>query len=107
MSDRSGSDHYLIETAHCICYGQIYSTGSCLTYQQQRFLRLARGLPYLSMATFPEVWFWELSYVNVPTVNSKYYSMNVAIRTRYVIPPHYLITPHCSYVLHVPAFRYD
>ena len=39
------------------------------------------------MATFPEVCFWELSYVNVPTVvNLKSYSMNVA--TRYVLPPH-------------------
>ena len=33
------------------------------------------------MATFPEVCFLELSYVNVPTVNLKPYSMNVAIPT--------------------------
>ena len=33
------------------------------------------------MATFPEVCFWELSYVNVPTVNLKSYSMNFANRT--------------------------
>ena len=31
----------------CLFYGQMYSTGSCLIYLQQRFLRLARGLPYL------------------------------------------------------------
>ena len=30
------------------------------------------------MAMFPEVCFWELSYVNVPTVNLKSCSMNVA-----------------------------
>ena len=40
------------------------------------------------MATFLEVCFWELSYVNVPTVNLESYSMNVA--TRYVVPPHLL-----------------
>ena len=33
------------------------------------------------MAMFPEVCFWELSYVNVPTVNLKSYSMNFANRT--------------------------
>ena len=33
------------------------------------------------MATFPEVCFWELSYVNVPAVDLKSYSMNVANRT--------------------------
>ena len=33
------------------------------------------------MAMFPEVCFWELSYVNVPPVNLKSYSMNVANRT--------------------------
>ena len=33
------------------------------------------------MAMFPEVCFWELSHVNVPTVNLKSYSMNVANRT--------------------------
>ena len=35
------------------------------------------------MATFPEVCFWELSYVNVPTVNLKSYSMNAANHTHY------------------------
>ena len=38
------------------------------------------------MATFPEACFWELSYVNVPTVNLKSYSMNFA--TGHVVPPH-------------------
>ena len=35
---------------------------------------------------FPEVCFWELSYVNVRAVNLKSYSMNVA--SPYVIAPH-------------------
>ena len=71
----------------------MYSAGSSLIYLQQRFLRLARGLeacPWstVPMAMFRELCFWELSYVNVPTVNLKSYSMHAAIRTRYVIPPH-------------------
>ena len=33
------------------------------------------------MATFLDVFFWELSYVNVPTISLKSYSMNVANRT--------------------------
>ena len=33
------------------------------------------------MAMFPEVCFWELSYVNVPAVNLKSHCMNVANRT--------------------------
>ena len=33
------------------------------------------------MATFPDVCLWDLSYVNVPTVNLKAHSMNIAIRT--------------------------
>ena len=33
------------------------------------------------MATFPGVFFWELSCVNVPAVNRKSYSMNAANRT--------------------------
>ena len=30
---------------------------------------------------FPAIFFWELSYVNVPTASLKSYSMNVANRT--------------------------
>ena len=33
------------------------------------------------MAMFPKVFFWELNYVNVPVVNLKSYSMNVANHT--------------------------
>ena len=92
---------------NALIYGQMYSTGGRLIYLRQPFLRLARGLPFLWQCS--KICFLELSYVNVPTVNLKSCSMNVAIRTRpgTSIRRIYLVTPHCSHVLHVPAFGYD
>ena len=53
------------------------------------------------MATFPEVCLWELSYVNVPTVNIEPRSMNAAIRTlfRRIILLHRIARTHYMYQL--------
>ena len=59
------------------------------------------------MAMFPEVCFWELSYVNVPTVNLKSCSMNVAPGTFFRRIFYFFPYKHYSYVLHVSAFGYD
>ena len=106
MSDRGGPDHHLIETAQCLNLRTDELYGCQLPDILTATFPEACSWSTVPMATFPEVCFWELSYVNVPTVNLQSHSMNVAIRTRYAIPPHYLTAPHCSYALHVPAFGY-
>ena len=103
-NDRGGPGHHLIETAQYVCYGQMYSTGRCLIYLQQRFLRLSRGLPYL--------WQCSLRFASgsLSTSTSRPLTWNhipwILLTVRYCAA-FFCTNITRTYYVHVPAFGYD